>query len=307
MSALTPQQRASLDVRGSSVVLATGAGCGKTTVLTGKFLAMLSEEPRVPIEAMVVLTFTDRAAAELRRRVRRDCRDRLARGDEPEYWRDVLRQLEAAPIGTFHTFCGEIVRRFAARAGVDPGFTILDEAIAATCREEAVDIGLRRALVDRDDDLRSLAVDLGLDAVRANLLRLLADRSAESLDKWGAVEPDDLIARWRQAFEEKVRPAILDGFQVGVRPCLDMIASRRDGFPIRMADAARPCSPSRRVFPSRPTRVPRPGCDPRACEVRGGGTRCQDARAAAPAPTKLARPRPLCKACRAAPSEAGTP
>src|SRR5258708_3973596 len=113
MLSLTPQQRAPLDVREASVVLATGAGCGKTTVLTEKLVAMLSDEPRVPLEAMVALTFTDKAASELRQRVRRACRDRLAGGDEVEYWSDVLRKLEAAPIGTFHTFCAEILRRFA--------------------------------------------------------------------------------------------------------------------------------------------------------------------------------------------------
>ena len=203
MPPLTPQQRAPLEVRSASVVLATGAGCGKTFVLTEKFLAMLSDEPRVPLDRMVALTFTDKAASELRRRVRAACRERLAAGEEPDYWRGVLRGLEAAPIGTFHTFCGEVVRRHAARAGVDPGFVVLDEAIAATCREEAVDRALRKALVDGDPDLRALAVDLGLDSVRAHLLRLLADRSAESLDAWGDHSPEGLISRWRGGLRRK--------------------------------------------------------------------------------------------------------
>ena len=237
MPTLTRQQRAPLDVRSASVVLATGAGCGKTTVLTEKFVAMLTAEDRLPLERMVALTFTDKAAAELRRRVRRACREKLDAGDEPEYWRGVLRGLEAAPIGTFHTFCGEVVRRFAARAGVDPGFVVLDEAIAATCREEAVDRALRIALVGGDSDLRALAVPFGLGTVRAHLVRLLADRSAETLDAWGMFEPEALIARWRAAFEERVRPSILEDFADGAHDTLVMIRDHRDGFPPRMTDA----------------------------------------------------------------------
>jgi ATP-dependent helicase/nuclease subunit A len=237
LSPLSPQQRAALGVRGASVVLATGAGCGKTTVLTEKFVATLSAEPRVPIERLVALTFTDKAARELRDRVRRACRDRLEEGEEPDYWRDVLRKLEAAPIGTFHTFCGEVVRRHAVRAGVDPGFSVLDEAVASTCREEAVDAALRRALASRDADLRELAVALGLEVVRDHLIRLLGDRSAWSLDEWARSEPSALIERWREAFESKLRPAIFDAFGDGVRPCLGMIARRRAGFPSKMNDS----------------------------------------------------------------------
>ncbi len=66
---LTPQQRAALDVVGASVALATGAGCGKTRVLTEKYVEALSTR-RAPVGRMVALTFTDKAAGELRRRVR---------------------------------------------------------------------------------------------------------------------------------------------------------------------------------------------------------------------------------------------
>ncbi|HEY2155626.1 MAG TPA: UvrD-helicase domain-containing protein [Isosphaeraceae bacterium] len=233
---LTAQQRAALDVVGASVVLATGAGCGKTRVLTEKYVEALSAR-RVPVGRMVALTFTDKAAAELRRRVRQACRERLDAGEDVDYWRDVLRALEAAPIGTFHTFCGEVVRRFAVRAGVDPGFAILDESVAATCREEAVDAAIRMSLVARDEHLRALVAALNLGAIRDHLVDLLADRSAESLDAWAAADPTDLVERWRAAFQVKGRPAAIAGFLDASRPCLQMIETRREGFPARMGEA----------------------------------------------------------------------
>ncbi len=154
-----------------------------------------------------------------------------------DYWRDVLRSLEAAPIGTFHTFCGEVVRRFAARAGVDPGFAILDESVAATCREDAVDAALRRALVARDADLRAILETYDLGTIREHLVGLLADRSAESLDAWARADPAELVEAWRAAFHERGRPAAIATFLDAARPCLEMIETRREGFPPKMREA----------------------------------------------------------------------
>jgi len=240
MPTLTPQQRHPLDVRAVSVALGAGAGCGKTTVLTERFVAALAGTAggrgRIPLDRMVALTFTDKAAGELRSRVRAACRARLDGGEDDAHWRGVLRGLEAAPIGTFHTFCGEVVRRYAVRAGVDPGFAILDEAGAGGLREAAVDACLRSALMGRDPDLRALAVTFGLDGARAILVALMADRSAGDLDAWGALEPEALVARWVAAFDAKARPALIARFLRGARPCLDLIRSRREGFPAKMAD-----------------------------------------------------------------------
>src|SRR5262245_25442138 len=66
---LTPQQRAAVTHRGSSVVLASGAGCGKTHVLTARYLSHLTEDGADPGE-VVAITFTDRAAREMRDRIR---------------------------------------------------------------------------------------------------------------------------------------------------------------------------------------------------------------------------------------------
>ena len=236
MPTLTDQQRQPLERPGISIALGAGAGCGKTTVLTERFVAALSGEGRLPLDRIVALTFTDKAAAELRGRVRAACRARLDEGDEPDYWRGVLRGLEAAPIGTFHTFCGEVVRRFAVRAGIDPGFAILHPSIAATCREEAVDTALRQSLRSRDRDLRDLAVSIGLDRVRDALVDLLGDRSAESLDRWAGTNVDELVGTWSEAFETKVRPAVLRRFVDGARSCLDFLNRHDLGHHVKMRE-----------------------------------------------------------------------
>src|SRR5437879_459018 len=114
---LTDQQSRPLEVAGASVALSAGAGCGKTMVLTARFLNDLEGDGRRPLRSIVALTFTRKAARELRARIRNRCRDRLGAGGGADvdvaHWRSVLRGLEAAPIGTFHEFCAQWLRRHA--------------------------------------------------------------------------------------------------------------------------------------------------------------------------------------------------
>ncbi len=79
-------------------------------VLTERFLAALDDADGRPLEALVALTFTEKAARELRQRIRARCRARLVAGDDrdAERWWAVLRGLDAAPIGTFHEFCARL-------------------------------------------------------------------------------------------------------------------------------------------------------------------------------------------------------
>ena len=224
-SRLTAEQAGALAVSGSSVALSAGAGCGKTTVLAERFVRALEGPDPVALGRVVALTFTNKAARELRDRIRRECRARLENGADPTYWRGVVRGLEAARIGTFHSFCGEVLRGHAIEAGVDPGFTVLDEPVAAALRDEALAVALREALAHRDRDLIELAVDFGLGAVRQALKASLANRSGGDIERWTDKEPRDLVAHWLDRWTLEVRPALLDRIKAACRPCLDLIAS----------------------------------------------------------------------------------
>src|SRR5258706_1451683 len=114
---LSRQQGSPLAVEGASVALSAGAGCGKTTVLTARFLGDLDGPAARPLSSIVALTFTEKAARELRQRIRQQCREKIAAGENPTRWRAILRGLEAAPIWTFHEYCGQWLRRHAVEAG----------------------------------------------------------------------------------------------------------------------------------------------------------------------------------------------
>jgi ATP-dependent helicase/nuclease subunit A len=221
---LTNEQQRPLGVTGASVALSAGAGCGKTAVLTARFLGDLDGNDRRSLREIVALTFTEKAARELRQRIRGQCRARLAAGDDPEHWRGVLRGLEAAPIGTFHEFCVRWLRRHAIEARIDPDFTVLDESIASTVRDEALRKCLRTWLNDNDQDLVELAVEYGLRRVRESLDGLLSQRSLGELDAWAERTPTDLISVWRREWADQGRKARLHKVVRASRACLDALA-----------------------------------------------------------------------------------
>ena len=216
---LTPQQSRALDVPGASVALSAGAGCGKTMVLTERFLAALDDGGGRPLRSLVALTFTEKAARELRQRIRARCRTKLASAGDPSRWWAVLRGLDAAPIGTFHQFCTRLLRRHALLVGIDPEFVILDESIAGSLRDEAVRSALRLLLASRDPDLINLGTDYGLRQVREALGRLVSVRGATSLDDWSAQSPESIVAHWRTQYVEKLWPVVRDRARPLINHC----------------------------------------------------------------------------------------
>ncbi|HWE38040.1 MAG TPA: UvrD-helicase domain-containing protein [Isosphaeraceae bacterium] len=218
---LTDRQRKALEARGVSVALIAGAGCGKTSVLTARYLGELDGRA---LREVVAVTFTEKAARELRARVRAACRSRLAAGESPRTWKSILRGLEAAPIDTFHGYCGGLLRAFPAEAGVEPGFAVLEESVASSLRDAALDSCLRRWIAERDEDFLALAIDLGLDGARATIAALIADRCRADLGDWARLDADSILDRWRAHFDAHARPALLSTIRGPVAACLALLA-----------------------------------------------------------------------------------
>ncbi|MBI5367951.1 MAG: UvrD-helicase domain-containing protein, partial [Planctomycetes bacterium] len=129
---LTPSQTAALAFTANTVVSA-GAGSGKTRVLVELFLKLLAAQtaPDAPApERIVAITFTEKAAGEMRERIRAGIDLRIEQATttaDRRWWADARRKLPGAPIRTIHSFCAALLRANAAEAGVDPRFGVLDE------------------------------------------------------------------------------------------------------------------------------------------------------------------------------------
>jgi ATP-dependent helicase/nuclease subunit A len=148
-ASVNAEQQAAVDARGL-VFVSAGAGTGKTKVLVERFARAVCDEG-VDVESILVITYTEKAAGELRGRIRA----RLVERERP----DLARALDGAWISTIHGFCHRLLRSHPFAAGVDPRFRVLDESQGRVLRGEAFDAALT-AFSAGDDParLRLLAV-----------------------------------------------------------------------------------------------------------------------------------------------------
>ncbi|MDH4104333.1 MAG: UvrD-helicase domain-containing protein, partial [Thermoleophilia bacterium] len=206
MEATTPLNEEQLEAveAAGSVFVSAGAGTGKTSVLVERYVRAVCDRG-IDVESILVITYTRKAAAELRSRIRGALR---ARGRP-----DLARELDGAWISTIHGFCNRLLRTYPFAVGLDPRFRELEDAGAAVLRGEAFERalekfcatgeperlrllatyraqGLRRMLTGVYETLRSagreLVLELGerpglddaIEALRSEAALLAADGSA---------------------------------------------------------------------------------------------------------------------------------
>src|SRR5204862_4601941 len=145
-------RRAAVDPR-RNVVLEASAGTGKTRVLVERYVNLLLAG--VDPENILAITFTRKAAAEMRERIieRLSEASRLSQFDGAR-WRELKERLTDIAISTIDAFCLSLLREFPLEADVDPGFELADDTEAPRLVEESLDQALRicRAIARDDDD-----------------------------------------------------------------------------------------------------------------------------------------------------------
>ncbi|MFN2383971.1 MAG: UvrD-helicase domain-containing protein [Gemmatimonadota bacterium] len=241
MTGYTDEQRAILAFP-SDLVVSAGAGSGKTRTLVGLYCRLLASPdlarpagtPPGPRE-ILCLTFTNRAAGELKRRIREALSTDAfaahagldadgASGPDAEQCARWIGDLESAPIYTFHAFCRWLLQRYPLEAGVDPSFAQLTDEESTDLLRQSISELLRRGLRS-GDRAAEVAVELqglaGATADLANLVRAL--RTAG----WGPRQP---IVRFESRQLEVA--AELDGLAEAVRAAVEAyIAALQSGKP----------------------------------------------------------------------------
>ena len=112
----------------TTLFVEAGAGAGKTTSLVGRIVALVASG--IGIDSIAAITFTEKAAAELRHRVRQVLEGTASTEHDPSLrarYETALDRLDHAPIGTLHAFARRLLNEFPIAAGLPPGFTVLDE------------------------------------------------------------------------------------------------------------------------------------------------------------------------------------
>ena len=153
------EQLAAIDAPGL-VFVSAGAGTGKTTVLVERFVRAVCDRG-LPIDSVLAITYTERAAGELRGRIRR----RLA--ELSRY--DLARELDGAWISTIHGFCHRLLKAHPFEAGVDPQFRVLDENQARVLAGEAFEAALGAFCASDDRERIRLLATYGTRGLRRML------------------------------------------------------------------------------------------------------------------------------------------
>ena len=160
-----------------NVALEASAGTGKTRVLVDRYINLL--HAGVDPSNILAITFTRKAAAEMRARIMATLRAAAACGEiPPTRWRDLRDRTADIAISTIDAFCLSLLREFPLEADLDPAFSVADDTELPRLVEEALDRALRicRAAARDDDDVALAFSQLGERRVRAGLASLLNRR-----------------------------------------------------------------------------------------------------------------------------------
>jgi ATP-dependent helicase/nuclease subunit A len=162
---LNAQQESVVSAHQGELFVSAGAGSGKTRVLAERFAEMVlagEESKRAAVlDRILLITYTEKAAAELTQRVRRAFLEK----DRP----DLARRVDEAWISTIHGFCARIVRRHALDLGIDPAFSVLADPDVGVVRAAAFDIAARQAI--RSEDVARMVAAYSLDEVRTSVMQ----------------------------------------------------------------------------------------------------------------------------------------
>ena len=179
----------------NNVVLEASAGTGKTSVLVARYVNLL--KAGVDPANILAMTFTRKAAAEMRERIVRELRDAAERSElDKARWIELRDRLADIAIATIDAFCLSLLREFPLEADLDPGFGMADETEVPRLIDASLDRSLRiiTSLARTDVDIALVLAQLGLGRTREGLASLLDRRliAWDALNRFLTRGPADL-------------------------------------------------------------------------------------------------------------------
>src|SRR5438552_8883743 len=132
----TDAQWAGISTTGLGLLVSAAAGSGKTAVLAERCAHLVCDpKPHCDVDELLVVTFTEAAAAEMKSRIERALRDRIARSNDGRLARQ-LALIDRAQVSTLHGFCARLIRQHFHLLDLDPGFIVIDADEASLLRTE---------------------------------------------------------------------------------------------------------------------------------------------------------------------------
>jgi ATP-dependent helicase/nuclease subunit A len=198
----TAEQRAAIEATTAEVMVEAGAGTGKTGVMVDRYCRLVCERGVSP-DAVLAFTFTDKAAAELRQRIRAEIERRAEAGSERA--RELLPRLGSAWVTTIHGFCNRLLSAHPVAVGIDPRFRVLDAPETERAAGEAFDEALEAFLAggSREREVTVAAFDIG--GLRAMVIGAHAELRSRGVAEPRLPEPPEPDVR--RALQEAAEAA----------------------------------------------------------------------------------------------------
>ncbi|MGH7175875.1 MAG: UvrD-helicase domain-containing protein, partial [Tepidisphaeraceae bacterium] len=234
----TPQQRLAIETVGRDVLVSAAAGSGKTAVLAERCVHLVCDaRPHCEIDELLVVTFTNAAAIEMRSRIARALRDRGAHDDSARISRQMA-MIDRAQIGTIHSFCSSILKQNFQLLGLDPAFTTLDEAEQRLLRSEVARDVFDERYENDSGAFARFVDDYGNGSDDGLIQRVLSTHDLLS----SIVEPD----QWIDAAGKRLREAVQDfeNSQIGreLKTLIERELQAAQGLADQTLAACRACS-----------------------------------------------------------------
>lgn len=243
----TPEQESAIKTDGCNLLVAAAAGAGKTSVLVERIIEKITNpDKKVDIDSLLVVTFTNAAASEMRERIGDALSKRLE--EEPES-RNLQRQmtlLNKSSIMTIHSFCLEVIRNNFQLLDIDPDFRIADETESTLMKQEAVDEVFEDMYTpeNKSDDFLNIVDAYGGKRDDSNLKDMVLSlynfsRSMPDPEKWLDAASENFNAHDDFKFEDSIWAKILvesiktelKGIKEGYEDAVDVIKSSEELMP----------------------------------------------------------------------------
>lgn len=206
---LTEEQNLAVMSVDQNVLVAAGAGSGKTHVLVERYVEILRRNSDVSLANIIAVTYTRKAAAEMRSRLKgrfmslsQDPKE-IALGLN-QRWRQVMLEVDSARIGTIHSLCESILKSYPSDCGIDPQFKVLEELDIKQLLDKSIDDALREVIAKSQgtdsaviSDYRlehQLLMDFSFEDVKASLSKLIrgSTQLAQTMQLYGLAPDQEL-------------------------------------------------------------------------------------------------------------------
>lgn len=219
----TPQQLNAIETRNKNLLVSAAAGSGKTAVLVERIIRLVAEE-RVPIDQMLIVTFTNAAAGEMKERIQKNLqrirKQYLQEQDQEKIDKTFIeflgRQIQNVPrasISTVHSFCIQVLRDYFAEAGIDPAFKLLNESYGEILKNQAIEKALEERYNNKTPEFYALAESYGGRKNDKDLIEL-----AMSIDNFVQAQPypqkwlEDQLEFYKNLAEQMTNQEALEYF-----------------------------------------------------------------------------------------------